>query len=270
MIFADTLHVARPTSLKAALRALREDPTLAPLAGGTDVFVFLNARVHKDTRYLDLTALDKLAYVKKGKRELVFGALTTFTDCIRSRAVHKILPSLVAASREVGGVQIQNRGTLAGNIANGSPAADGVPVLMAADAIVVLQSIDGEREIPLAEYYTGYRASVRKADELITEIRVPLEGLAKQRQYFRKVGTRAAQAISKVVVAAIGDRIAFGSVAATVVRARHVEAYLAGGNRDVAEAQTLLQRDIHPIDDVRSTADYRRRVAANLLAEVLT
>lgn len=270
MIFADTLSVVRPKTLKEALQILRDDPARAPLAGGTDVFVFLNARVHRDTGYVDLTGLeDKLRYVERSKKHLVFGALATFTDCIRSRDVGKALPILAAASREVGGMQIQNRGTLAGNVGNGSPAADGVPVLMAADATVVLTSIDGEREVKLVDYYTGYRKSVRKPDELITELRVPLAPLEGERQYFRKVGTRAAQAISKVVVASVGQRLAYGSVGPVVLRARHVEAYWQSGGRDLADAQRELQKDIAPIDDVRSTADYRRRVAANLLAEVM-
>ncbi|HEX8954596.1 MAG TPA: FAD binding domain-containing protein, partial [Polyangia bacterium] len=158
---------------------------------------------------------------------------------------------------------IQNRGTLAGNIENGSPAADGVPVLMAADATVVLRSLDEERRVPLASYYTGYRKTVRRADELIVRIEVEVPDGA---QRFAKVGTRAAQAISKVVMAAVGHRVAFGSVAPVIVRAHKLEAYVAGGGRDVAEAKRLVAEDVTPIDDVRSTAEYRRRVVENLVA----
>jgi CO/xanthine dehydrogenase FAD-binding subunit len=126
---------------------------------------------------------------------------------------------LVEASRLVGGVQIQNRGTLGGNIANGSPAADGVPVLSATDAVVVLRSLDGQRRIPINSFYTGYRATVMRPDELIVAIEIPpVEG----KQWFRKVGTRAAQAISKIVMAAVrgpSPAIALGSVAPPVVRA---------------------------------------------------
>src|SRR5678816_4332715 len=128
--------------------------------------------------------------------------------CIRDR-----VPMLVEASRLVGGVQIQNRGTLGGNIANGSPAADGVPVLSATDAVVVMRSLDGERRIPLNSFYTGYRSTVMKPDELIVAIEIPrVDG----KQWFRKVGTRAAQAISKIVMAAVrspSPKIALGSVA---------------------------------------------------------
>jgi len=165
-------------------------------------------------------------------------------------------------------VQIQNRGTIGGNVANASPAGDTLPVLAAADAVVVLQSAGAVRRVPFAEFYTGYRRTVRRADELIVGFEIPP---VRGRQWFRKVGTRAAQAISKVVVAGIvGDevRVALGSVAPTVVRAVRTEAALARG-ASVAEAQRVLTDEIAPIDDVRSTAEYRRRVAANLLARML-
>lgn len=171
---------------------------------------------------------------------------------------------LVEASRLVGGVQIQNRGTLGGNIANGSPAADGVPVLSAADANVVLRSLDGERRIPINSFYTGYRSTVMRPDELIVAIEIPrVEG----KQWFRKVGTRQAQAISKIVMAAVrspSPKIALGSVAPTVVRAKMTEQALARGT-PIDEAAEILGNEITPIDDVRSTADYRRRVSMNLL-----
>ena len=263
-------EVIRPRSRHDALVQLREayaDGTpLTPLAGGTDLLVAMNAGAIRAGRYLDIWGLDGLRGIEVEGRTLVLGALTTWTDCIRSRDVRKHLPILADAGREVGGAQIQNRGTLGGNIGNGSPAGDSLPVLAAADAVVILESLDGSREVPLVDYYTGYRATVRRPDELITEIRVkPPRG----RQVFRKVGTRAAQAISKAVMAAVGNQIAFGSVSATVVRARRVEEYLAGGGNDLGEAQRLLAEDIAPIDDVRSTAEYRRRVARNLLSLVI-
>lgn len=268
MIAAEGVEVLRPRHLKDALMMLRvaadEERPLVPMAGGTDLFVTLNAGARPAARYLDLWRLDKLRGVEaRGKRGLAFGGLATFTDCIASKVVHKRLPILVEAARQVGGVQIQNRGTLAGNIENGSPAADGVPVLMAADANVVLRSLDDERRVPLASYYTGYRKTVRRADELIVGIELEVADGA---QWFEKVGTRAAQAISKVVMAAVGHRVAFGSVAPVIVRAHKLEAYLAGGGRDVAEAQRLVGQDVSPIDDVRSTAEYRRRVVENLVA----
>jgi xanthine dehydrogenase small subunit len=270
VIAAGGIEVLRPRHLKDALMMLRvaadEGRPLVPMAGGTDLLVTLNAG-QKPGRYLDLWRLDKLRGVEsRGKRGLWFGALATYTDCIGSKAVQKRLPILVEASRQVGGVQIQNRGTLAGNIENGSPAADGVPVLMAADATVVLRSLDDERRVPLAGYYTGYRKTVRRADELIVAIELDVPDGA---QRFEKVGTRAAQAISKVVMAAVGHRVAFGSVAPVIVRAHKLEAYVAGGGRDVDEARRMVAEDVTPIDDVRSSAEYRRRVVGNLVASWL-
>jgi CO/xanthine dehydrogenase FAD-binding subunit len=261
--------VRRPRNLRDALALLRDEVPLQPLAGGTDLLVVMNAGTLRERRFLDLWGLDELRGIKVATVEkrpvITFGALTTFTDCIRSAAVQKHLPILAQAAREVGGVQIQNRGTLAGNVGNASPAADSLPVLAVCDTTIVLRSTDGEREVPLDSYYTGYRASVRRADELIVALKVRVPS---GKQHFRKVGTRAAQAISKVVIAAIGHRIAYGSVAPTVIRARAVESYLQEGGRDLTQMKQLLLSDIAPIDDVRSTKSYRVRVAQNLLAEV--
>jgi CO/xanthine dehydrogenase FAD-binding subunit len=223
----------------------------------------------KDTRFLDLWRLTSLKAIEVRRDVLSIGALATHTALIQSPLVRKRLPMLAAAAREIGGVQIQNRGTLGGNVANASPAGDTLPVLAAADAVVVLQSAAGARRVPFNEFYTGYRQSVRRPDELITSFEIPA---VRGRQVFRKVGTRAAQAISKVVMAVAGSRrdlrIAVGSVAPTVVRARRTEAALAEG-ASMADAQRILMEEIAPIDDIRSTAEYRRRVTANLLARLL-
>jgi len=166
----------------------------------------------------------------------------------------------------VGGAQIQNRGTLGGNIANASPAGDTLPVLAAAGAVIVLRSASGERRVPFNEFYTGYRTSVRQPDELITAIEIPpIEG----RQWWRKVGTRRAQAISKIMMAGVRGRevrIAIGSVGPTVLLARNAAAVLAERG-SVAEAQVALREEIAPQDDVRSTASYRWQVAENFLAQ---
>jgi CO/xanthine dehydrogenase FAD-binding subunit len=194
------------------------------------------------------------------------GALTTYSELIRSPLVNRKLPMLVAAARQVGGVQIQNRGTLGGNAANASPAGDTLPVLAAAEAVVELRSASGTRLVPFASFFTGYRRIAARPDELIVAFEVPE---VRGRQWFRKVGTRAAQAISKVVMAGVArpqPRLAIGSVAATVLRLTQTEAALAAG-QSIAEAQRVLLTEIAPIDDLRSTAEYRRRVAANLLAE---
>jgi xanthine dehydrogenase small subunit len=258
-----------PRTLRDALRMLDQEGPLTPMAGCTDLYVSLNFGTLTATRFLNLWGLDELRSIAAvGHGLLSIGALCTYTDIIRSRAVQARLPMLVAAAREVGGVQIQNRGTLGGNIANASPAGDTLPVLAACDAVVVAASAAGTRRIPFVEFYTGYRQTALAANELILHVEIrPVRG----RQWFRKVGTRAAQAISKVVMAAVdgsgGDppRIAVGSVGPTVLRLPSTEAALAAG-AGLADAQRVLLDEIAPIDDVRSTAEYRRRVAANLLA----
>jgi xanthine dehydrogenase small subunit len=252
------------SSLDEALGIL-SDEKRTPIAGATDLYVSLNFGTLTTSRFLDIWALDELRTISTHGETLVIGALTSYSSLIQSHIVADRVPMLVEASRLVGGVQIQNRGTLGGNIANGSPAADGVPVLVATDANVVLRSTSsGERRVPITQFYTGYRATVMRPDELITSIEIPrVEG----KQWFRKVGTRAAQAISKIVMAAVRGptpRIALGSVAPTVIRVPETEHALAFGG-SIDEAAEILAKEIVPIDDVRSTAEYRRRVTANLL-----
>src|ERR1041385_3478885 len=215
----------RVRTLGAAVRALREAPGTVPIAGCTDVFVALQFGQTPGVPYLDLPPLAALRRITMRGDTLVIGALATYTDLQRSRLVRGRLPMLVEAAHLVGGVQIQNRGTVGGNLANASPAGDTLPVFAAADAVVVLQGVDGERRVPFHAFYTGYRATVRQPDELIVAVEVPpVEG----RQWFRKVGTRAAQAISKVVIAGVRGpgappRLALGSVAPTVVRLPRTE-----------------------------------------------
>ena len=269
---SSTTHrlLLEPKSLGDALTMMRDEGPVTPLAGCTDLYVSLNFGTLKETRFLNLWRLNALRAIEVRKNVLSIGALATFTDIMRSPLVRKRLPMLAAAAREVGGVQIQNRGTIGGNVANASPAGDSLPVLAAAEATVVLKSAAGTRRIPFDAFYTGYRATVRRPDELIVAFEIPA---IRGRQWFQKVGTRAAQAISKVVVAGVvqpgSTRIALGSVAPTVVRARQTEAALAEG-ATVDAAQRVLIDEIAPIDDIRSTADYRRRVAANLLGKMLT
>jgi len=264
-----TLSLERPRSLKAALEMLAGDPSLTPIAGCTDVYVGLQFGTMPQKRFIDLWDLKELRGISVTGDVLRIGALNTYTEIINSKIVRKQLPMLVAASREVGGAQIQNRGTLGGNIANASPAGDTLPVLAAADARIVLSNHSGSRTVPFDAFYTGYRKSVRNSDELITAIEIPrISG----RQWWRKVGTRRAQAISKIMIAAVrGEqvRIAFGSVAPTVILAKRTADVLAGGG-SITAAQAALLKEISPIDDVRSTGEYRATVAAKLLAQFWT
>jgi xanthine dehydrogenase small subunit len=263
------LRLVRPGTLAEALAALAETPSLVPLAGCTDVYVGLNAGTVKAQAFLDVWGLPALRGIESTDGMLRIGALCTHSDIIASGEVRAWLPMLAAACREIGGVQIQNRGTIGGNIANGSPAGDTLPVLAAADAVLVLAHRDGERRVPLTGFYTGYRATVLRPGELIHSVEVPrVEG----RQWFRKVGTRAAQAISKIVMAGVrgpASRIAIGSVAPIVLRLPRTEAALAAGATD-DDLAGIMQMEIAPIDDIRSTATYRRGVAANLLRRFLS
>jgi CO/xanthine dehydrogenase FAD-binding subunit len=243
---------------------LRDEGPLTALAGCTDLYVNLNFGTLSSRRFLNLWNLDSLRRIAMRGKVLSIGALATYTDLIRSPLVRRRLPILADAAREVGGVQIQNRGTLGGNIVNASPAGDTLPVLAVAEATLVLQSASDRRRVPFNSFYTGYRQSVLEPDELLVSIDIPH---VPARQWFRKVGTRAAQAISKVVMAAVRDaspRIALGSVAPTVVRLLATETHLASGG-SIEQARAILAREIAPIDDLRSSADYRRRVCANLL-----
>jgi xanthine dehydrogenase small subunit len=263
------LVLLQPRSLKDALRMLREEGPLTPLAGCTDVFVGLQFGTLQDQRFLNLWPLDELRGLAVTDNVLRIGALTTWSAVARSSLVLRRVPMLAAAAREIGAVQIQNRGTIGGNIANGSPAGDSLPVLAAAEALVELSGAEWVRKVPFTAFFKGYRRTVKRPDEIITAIEIPALNGA---QWFRKVGTRAAQSISKVAMAAVRDgrpRIAFGSVAPTVVRVPRTEDALAAG-ASITEAQLLLQDEICPIDDIRSTAAYRRRVAANLLEEFWT
>ena len=259
----------RERTLAGALKVLGAEPGTVPIAGCTDLYVALQFGQKPGIRYLDLTPLQALRRITLRGDRLVIGALATYTDLRRSRLVRARLPMLVEAARQVGGIQIQNRGTVGGNLANASPAGDTLPVFAAADAEVVLQGRAGERRVPFTAFYTGYRATVRRADELITAVEVPpIEG----RQWFRKVGMRAAQAISKVMLAGVRGgypRLSLGSVGPTVLRLPRTEASLASG-APLESALVELRGEIAPIDDLRSTAEYRREVAANLVRELWT
>ena len=277
------LRVSRPSSLDEALALLASAKPPLPLAGGTDVFVGVNDGRPRATWFLDLAPLSKkLRWIRLDRAALSIGAMTTYSDLRRSKHVARFAPVLQAVARDVGAIAIQNRGTIGGSLGNASPASDPAPVLLALDAQVLLASEKGERSLPLHEFFTGYRKTAARPDELITGVACPRASNDGWVHGYRKVGTRRAQAISKVVIATAlklgrgrrveGARIAFGSVAATTVRARNVEAVLLGEALSpalVLRAQEALARDITPIDDVRSTAEYRMHVARSLLAAML-
>jgi CO/xanthine dehydrogenase FAD-binding subunit len=221
--------------------------------------------------------LNELRYVDVASDRVTLGGLTTFSDVLRNQALQSEFPLLCRAASETGGIANQNRGTIAGNIANASPAADTPPALLVYDAELELASVRGRRVVAYDRFHTGYKKMDLAPDELIVAIRLPrTDGWI---HHYRKVGARRAQAISKVCFAAralmdggrIADvRLAFGSVAPTVVRATKAESTLRGNSPDPATIDTAIQAldsELAPIDDIRSTSRYRRRVAANLLIE---
>jgi len=245
-------------------------PPPTPVAGGTDLLVSWHHKLKENLDLLDLSRLGgELAPMRLTSDSLELGALTTYWDVIASPEASRAFPLLADAARQVGAMQIQTRGTWAGNIGNGSPAADGVPVLMAYDAAVVLQSTRGRREVPLDGYYTGYKKTVRLPDELIVAIHVPRR--SRKVEWFEKVGARSAQTITKVGVAVVQDergwRVVANSVAPYVCRCRNMEAALQQGQRFKSpdEIREILRNDIAPINDMRSSANYRETVLSRIL-----
>jgi CO/xanthine dehydrogenase FAD-binding subunit len=266
-----------PHSLAEAYALLAAGP-LRPIAGGTDLMVQITAELGPPPeRMLDLSRLHELRGIALDGDQLVIGARSTFTEIRRSALCREHLPALVEAAATIGAAQIQNRATIGGNAVNASPAGDSLPILLATDAVLVAGSARGERDIAVTGFWTAYRTTALAVDELLVRIRIPV--VAGREVRFRKVGTRRAQAISKVVMALAwhdggpnarwtGVRLALGSLADRPIRATATEAVLEGASptpETADRAAEALAAEIHPIDDVRSTADYRRVVAARVL-----
>jgi carbon-monoxide dehydrogenase medium subunit len=272
-----------PTRLEAALALLADadGPPWRPLAGGTDLMVQMTGEIGEPPeRVLDIWALDELRGIGLEEGALRIGALTTYTELRRSPIVAEHAPALAESAATIGAAQIQNRGTIGGNAMNASPAGDTLPVLLALGAELVLAAAGGRRTVAADDFWPSYRATACRPDELLVEIRIPI--VADRQARFRKVGTRRAQAISKVVMALAWTdaggrpwsdvRLALGSVAATTVRAPAAEAVLEGSRptRETADAAAAaLADELAPIDDVRSTAQYRRLVAGRVLHRLL-
>jgi len=277
-----TYDLRVPMSLSEALALLSSEPgTWQPFAGGTDLMVLLEAGKLFHKRFLSLSKLDDLRGIEVTPDSITLGALTTYTEVRKHPTLRAEFPLLCEAASQTGSIATQNRGTLGGNIVNASPAADSPPALLVYDAEVEIISSRGVRWAPYHGFHTGYKTMQIATDELLRAIRLPRR-TKPWRQYYRKVGTRKAQAISKVCFAGaaaieagtIRDvRIALGSIAPVVLRAVKTEDALRGKRIDaetIAAARETLSDDIAPIDDIRSTARYRVRVAENLLGEFLS
>ncbi len=276
-----TYQLTTPSSLNDALTLLSKEPgTWKPFAGGTDLMVLLESGRLQHRNYINIWSLSELRGIRVDDAFITLGALTTYTDVQSNVVLQEEFPMLCKAASETGGLAIQNRGTLGGNIVNASPAADSPPALLAYDAEIELASISGSRWIPYQGFHSGYKTMQMRPDELLTRIRIPRKQ-DNLLHYYRKVGTRKAQAISKVCIAAVGGsqngrvkhvRLVFGSVAPIVIRCTATENFLLDKSLDDATltgASDALRQEIAPIDDIRSTAAYRLRVATNLLSDFL-
>jgi CO/xanthine dehydrogenase FAD-binding subunit len=270
-----------PGSLSEALSLLAREPEVwQPFAGGTDLMVLLEAGKLSHKQFFSVAGMDDLRGIDTSTDYITLGALTTYSEIRNHVPLQQDFPLLCTAAKETGSIATQNRGTIGGNIMNASPAADTPPALLVYDAEIELISQRGVRWMPYQGFHTGYKKTRIAPDELLRAVRLPRR--TKQwRQYYRKVGARKAQAISKVCFAgaalvdngAIEDvRIALGSVAPIVQRALTTEDALRGQratSQIISQAKEILAREIAPIDDIRSTVRYRQRVAQNLLGEFL-
>jgi CO/xanthine dehydrogenase FAD-binding subunit len=277
-------ELVRPTSLRDALERLAARPELLPVAGGTDVMVAPANDRPRVRPMLDIGGLDELRDVEIRHDELVLGALVTWEELHRSSVVHSALPVLAEVAAAVGAVAIRNRGTIGGNCVTASPAGDLLPVLLVTDALLEVVGLGGRRVIPAAEFWTGYRETALAPGELLAAVRIPL--VPDRQVRFRKIGTRRALAIAKVLVAvawrpggtsdrpdAWNDvRVALGSVAARPIRVPRTEAVLEGRVPDTEladDAARTVMDEISPIDDIRSTAAYRRTVTGRVLRRIV-
>jgi len=268
-------------SLSEALSLLAREPGVWQLfAGGTDLMVLLEAGKLEHKKYLNIWNLTELRGIEESGQHITLGALTTYTEVQSNSILLDEFPMLCQAASETGGLAIQNRGTLGGNIVNASPAADSPPALLAYNAELELLSVRGSRWVPYQAFHTGYKQMMMEPDELLARIRLP-RLFPDLQHYYRKVGTRKAQAISKVCFAAaarVNDRtiehirIALGSVAPIPIRCVATENVLrdqALGPATIEKAKQQLAQEITPIDDIRSTRDYRLQVSLNVLEDFL-
>ena len=275
-------RLVAPKALDEVLELLAREPGIwKPFAGGTDLMVLLEAGKLAHKNYINIRHLKELRFIDVSDQHVTLGALTTYTDVQSNPVLREEFPMLCQAASETGGLAIQNRGTLGGNIMNASPAADSPPALLAYDAALELLSANGSRWVSYEGFHTDYKQMIIRPDELLGRIRLP-RTTRSLKHYYRKVGTRKAQAISKICFAAVIQtsddeitdlRIALGSVAPIPIRCVETEASLRGQtiSQPLLEAgRTELAREIVPIDDLRSTANYRSTVSLNLLEDFLS
>jgi CO/xanthine dehydrogenase FAD-binding subunit len=274
-------QLVAPGSLAAVLDLLASEPgAWTPIAGGTEIMVAFAAGRLGAERLINLWGLPELRFIEAARGEITLAAGTTFSDLRADAVIAAEFPLLARAASWIGSIANQTRATLGGNLVNGSPAADSSPALLVYDAEVELISVRGKRRTPYSEFHTGYKQNIIAPDELLYAVHLPRR-FAQHRQYLRKVGTRRAMAIAKVALGATAlmkngaideIRIAAASLAPFPIRLYRSEIVLSGKGIDsaiVEAAQQALLAEVRPIDDIRSTAQYRKSVGANLLEEFL-
>lgn len=282
--FVPEFSLHREPSFAATMQLLRDHPgRYKPFAGGTDLMVLFESGVLRHREFVDISRFSELHDIRVSDTWIEIGACETYTNIQHHPVIRSEFPSLAQAGSETGGLAIQNRGTIGGNIANASPAADSPPALLAYGAELVLASASGQRLVGYDQFHKGYKVMDLKPDELIVAVRLPRRSPdpGKVVHFYQKAGTRRAQAISKVVfcgfAVTVGGivrevRCAIGSVGPVTIRCQQVEQALAGKVVDQKIEQTAvdaLLREISPMDDIRSNKEFRNDVSVNLLRKFL-
>lgn len=279
--FLPAYEMKSPSNLAEALNLLGDKPgEWKPFAGGTDLMVLFEAGKLDHKRFLNIWDLSELKGIQVGDDVVQIGGMATYSEILENKTIQDEFPMLCEAASLTGSAAIQNRGTLAGNIVNASPAADSPPALLAYDAHLELVSKGGSRFVPYHQFHKDYKKMDIKSDELLKTIRIP-RNTKNLKHYYQKVGTREEQAISKICFAAISCtednrikeiRIGLGSVAPIPLRCLKTEEFLKGktlNNETISKGRETIAKEITPIDDIRSTLKYRQRVTQNLLEDFL-
>ena len=273
-------ELTQVTTLQGALEIL-DSENISPIAGGTDLMVLLDAGKLRPGKFLDINSIEALKHIEEDDQFIYIGALNTFTDIRTNELCQRYFPMMCEAGRWSGAKAIQNRGTIGGNICNASPAGDTPPALLCYDAQVELSSTEGIRWIEYSQFHLDYKKLDKKSNELLTRIKIPKTNLDRF-EHYEKVGTRLAQAISKVCFAGLIEfdqaktvqkiRLAWGAMGPYVLRSSLTEDFLLGNkltDEIISGALGELNKELSPIGDIRSTAEYRKKVALNLLNHFL-
>ncbi len=275
------IDVLTPKTIDEALELRKQHQDAKIIAGGSDLIVQLRDGAVRTSQLLNISSLKELRFIREDQDRIQIGSLTTYNEIINSTIIRKHAWILAESARQIGATQLQNTATIGGNLGNASPAADSIPPLYSLDTTIITRSVAGRREIPIDQFYLGYRKIALLSDELIEQLYFkPLR--PDDAGAYLKLGLRGANAISLVDVAvALRERnvnsfskarVALGAVAPTVKRALKCEKILQARPLDreiFREAAALAAQDATPIDDIRASAEYRRNVVSSLVYQAL-